>query len=71
MWKLDFKVIHEQEMSKQDEKRKRMGELYEMELKFHKAIIKQKEKRINEVKGATKQAIKMMGNPRLVQLLHR
>ena len=42
-----------------------------MELKFHKAIIVNKEKRIEEVTAATRHAIKMMEHPRLMQLLHR
>ena len=37
-----------------------------MELKLHKALIAQKEKRIEEVKRATKQSLKMIENPRLM-----
>ena len=71
MWKMDFKAIHDMEMARLDEKRLKMGQLYEMELKFHKAIIIKKEQRIEEVKLATKQALKMMEHPRLMKLLHR
>ena len=58
-------------MARLDHKRLKMSQLYEAELKFHKAIIEQKEKRIEEVKRATWQALRMMENPKLCQLVSR
>ena len=71
MWKLDFKSIHDTEMAKLEDKRLKVSQLYDMELKFHKAIIVQKERRIDEVTAATKHAVRMMEHPRLMQLLYR
>ena len=71
VWKEDLKEVFENEIMKVEEKNANICRLYSMELQFHKAIINQKQQRIDQVTLATKQAIKMMEHPRLMQLIVR
>ena len=71
VWKEDLKEAFEKEIKKVEAKNANICRLYGMELQLHKAIINQKQKRIDQVTQATKQAVKMMEHPRLMQLIVR
>ena len=71
IWKEDLKIVFEEEIQKIEQKNANVCRLYNLELQLHKAIINQKQQRIEQVTLATKQAVKMMEHPRLMQLIVR
>ena len=64
-------MTFDKEIKKVEQKNSNICRLYSLELQFHKAIINQKQQKIEKVTLATKQAVKMMEHPRLMQLIVR